>query len=327
MSSLRQFRTRAGLTQTQLAASSGVSRQLIGAVEAGRHLPRVDAALALATALGVEVTDLFPDRSGAVDVLTGSPPVSGSLVRAGRVGGTLVTTPVRAGRDGWGFADGIMEEGKFHPFDGSAAGFVVAGCEPGLEILETMLRSKGGGALAVPASSRSAVDALTAGRAHAAIAHGPHEPRSPTDVARFRFASWRVGIAAPPDADPGWFDRLLDESGPVVQREAGAAVQSALVEALPRRPVPGPVAASHLEAVQVGIHTGMAAVTIEPVAIAAGVAFQPLELHQVDLLVDRRFLDSPSVSAALSLLGSSRFLRRLGAFGGYDLSDHGTRVA
>ena len=315
------------MTQTQLAASSGVSRQLIGAVEAGRHLPRVDAALALATALGVEVTDLFSDSSGVVDVLSGMPPETGSLVRAGRVGRTLVTAPVRAGRHGWGFPDGIVEDGRLRPFDARAAGFVVAGCEPGLEILETMLRDQGGGALAVPASSRSAVAALTAGRAHAAIEHRPGEPTAHPDLARFRFATWRVGIAAPPDADPGWFERLLDESGPIVQREEGAAAQSALLEALPGGPVPGPVAGSHMEAVQVGAHTGMAAVTIEPVAIAAGVAFQPLETHHVDLLVVRRLLDTPSVSAALSLLGSAPFLHRLKALAGYDLGEHGTRVA
>ena len=315
------------MTQTQLAASSGVSRQLIGAVEAGRHLPRVDAALALATALGVDVTDLFSDNSGAVDVLTGMSTETGSLVRAGWVGRTLVTAPVRAGRHGWGFSDGIVEDGRLRPFDAGAVGFVVAGCEPGLEILETMLRDQGGGALAVPASSRSAVAALIAGRAHAAIEHGPGEPPPRVDLARFRFATWRVGIAAPPDPAPRWFDRLLEESGPIVQREEGAAAQSALLEALPWRPVTGPVARSHMEAVQVGSHTGLAAVTIEPVAIAAGVAFQPLETHHVDLLVDRRFLDSPAVSAALSLLGSARFLHRLRAFAGYDLGEHGTRVA
>jgi DNA-binding XRE family transcriptional regulator len=53
--SLRELREAAGLTQAELAARAGVSRQLVGAVEVGRHLPRVDAALALAAALNVDV--------------------------------------------------------------------------------------------------------------------------------------------------------------------------------------------------------------------------------------------------------------------------------
>lgn len=326
-SPLRAIRTRAGFTQTQLAAKSGVSRQLIGAAEAGRHLPRVDAALAIAGALGVDVTALFPVGIGAVDVRTGSSPEPGSIVRLGRVGDTEVTTPLRFGRDGWGHADGVVEDGNVSVFEATAPGFVVIGCEPGLEILESMLRQDGRGGLAITASTHSALESLAAGRAHAAIVHGSGESRPKDGVERLRFATWRVGIAAPPEARPGWLDRLLDGSGPIVQRESGAAAQSALMKAIPDRDIAGPVARSHVDAIQIGASTGMASVTIEPVALAAGLEFRALETHQVDLLVDNRWRDDPMVSSALTLMASPRFLRRLRAFGGYDLSDHGMRVA
>jgi DNA-binding XRE family transcriptional regulator len=325
--SLRQVRTGAGLTQGELAARSGVSRQLIGAVESGRHLPRVDAALAMATALGVDVADLFPTRSEAVDVVTGSAPAVGTMVRFGRVGDTMVTRPLRSGRDGWGVADGIMDQGNIRVFDVSGPGMVIVGCEPGLEILETMLRQEGAGALAVAASSRSAVEALSAGRAHAAIVHGSGESPPISGVERFRFATWRVGLSAPPEPAQDWFQRLLDGPAAIVQRETGAAAQEALLDAIPHLVPSGPVAGSHLEAVQIGIHTGMAALTIEPVAVAAGLEFRPLETHRVDLLVDPRWRHDPAVSSAMSVMGSSRFLGRLRAFGGYDLSEHGTKVA
>lgn len=326
-SSLRQFRTGAGLTQTELAGRSGVSRQLIGAVEAGRHLPRVDAALAIAAALGVEVAELFPAASGAIDVTTGAIPEPETMVRVGRVGDTMVTAPLRSGPDGWGIADGIAADARVRVFEANGPGIVVVGCEPGLEILETMLRRQGAGALAVAASSRSAVESLAAGRAHAAIVHGGRESDHPLDTERFRFATWRVGLAAPPDAGRDWFDKVSDGEAPVVQRESGAAAQTALLAAFPGLDRAGPVARSHLEAVQIGAHTGMASLTIEPVAVAAGLEFRPVETHQVDLLVGNRWRDDPVVSTAITLMGSSRFLSRLKAFGGYDLSEHGTKVA
>jgi transcriptional regulator with XRE-family HTH domain len=43
-------RERLGLTQARLAELSGVSRQMVSAVEANRHLPRVDAGQAMAAA-------------------------------------------------------------------------------------------------------------------------------------------------------------------------------------------------------------------------------------------------------------------------------------
>jgi DNA-binding transcriptional ArsR family regulator/DNA-binding XRE family transcriptional regulator len=53
-----------GLTQAQLAELAGVSRQLVGAVEADRHLPRVDAAVRLAAALSTTVEELLaPGRA------------------------------------------------------------------------------------------------------------------------------------------------------------------------------------------------------------------------------------------------------------------------
>ncbi|MBV9534199.1 MAG: helix-turn-helix transcriptional regulator, partial [Solirubrobacterales bacterium] len=56
---LRERRLQCGLSQTELAARAGVSRQLVAAVEAGRNTPAVDAALRLARALATTVEELF----------------------------------------------------------------------------------------------------------------------------------------------------------------------------------------------------------------------------------------------------------------------------
>ena len=58
-SGVRECRLSCGMTQAELAARAGVSRQLVAAVEAGRHAPAVDAALGIARALGTTVEDLF----------------------------------------------------------------------------------------------------------------------------------------------------------------------------------------------------------------------------------------------------------------------------
>lgn len=57
---LRRHRMAAGLTQDQLAQLSGVSQAQISQLEKDRWLPRVDALMALAKALGVPAAALLP---------------------------------------------------------------------------------------------------------------------------------------------------------------------------------------------------------------------------------------------------------------------------
>ena len=47
------------MTQSQLAESSGVSRQTISDIEIGKHEPTITGALLLARAMGVKVDNLF----------------------------------------------------------------------------------------------------------------------------------------------------------------------------------------------------------------------------------------------------------------------------
>ena len=332
MSNLRRFRKAAGLTQADLAGRAGVSRQLIGAVEAGRHLPRVDAALALAAALDIEVSRLFSSDEPAVDVVTGDMPAAGALVMVGRVGDRLVTAPARVGPDGWDVADAIMTGNELNIFEQTAPGFVVAGCEPGLEVVERILREHGMAGMAATASSAAAIDALAGGRVHAAVVHDAAvEARASDvdlDVARFVLTRWRVGLAAPTDASPDWVEQALSGRTPVVQREAGAGVQRAFETRLSGPgEIAGPRVASHFESARRGILTGLPAVTIEPAALAAGATFHPFETHDAQLWVDRRWVGEPAITAALEVVSGLRFQSRLRAIGGYDLTGCGTRVA
>ncbi|RYJ01776.1 MAG: XRE family transcriptional regulator, partial [Actinomycetales bacterium] len=104
-------------SQTELARRAGVTRQLVSAVEAGRHVPGVTAALALAQALGTSVEQLFgrPGPDSAVDVL-GAVQAVGTAVGVGRVGDRFVSAPRTFGADGpegWGVADAVVTDTGF----------------------------------------------------------------------------------------------------------------------------------------------------------------------------------------------------------------------
>jgi putative transcriptional regulator len=60
---VRLERTAVGLTQAELAAAVGVTRQTVVAVEAGDYAPSVYLALALASRLGSTVEALFGDEN------------------------------------------------------------------------------------------------------------------------------------------------------------------------------------------------------------------------------------------------------------------------
>jgi DNA-binding XRE family transcriptional regulator len=332
MLSLRAVRRAAGLTQSELAVRAGVSRQSIGAIEAGRHLPRVDAALALAAALDVEVEELFGSDHAPVDVLTGAVAADGVPVRIGRVGEQLVTSPARFDAQGWDVADGVVADGTLRSFGRLGRGLVVAGCEPGLEVLERLLREGGMGAVAVAGSSAAATAALESGRVHAAVVHGPVggtlTAARGVAVERFRLARWRVGLAAPYDAPPGWWDEALSGREPVVQREPGAGVQRTFEEAVEagRLPVPGPQVDTHLEAAQRSIIAGIPAVTIEPAALAVGAGFHPLDVHEAQLWVATEWSSDRVFTEALNVIVGRPFQARLAGVGGYDLTGSGSRI-
>ena len=66
-SHVREHRLRAGLTQEELAARIGVTRQTVLAIEKGNYTPSVVLALRLAAVLGTTVEGLFDLDNGGSD--------------------------------------------------------------------------------------------------------------------------------------------------------------------------------------------------------------------------------------------------------------------
>jgi DNA-binding XRE family transcriptional regulator len=328
---VRRRRAALGLSQADVAAVSGLSRQLIGTVETGRHVPNVGAALALARALETTVEDLFGSPAGGWEEVFGRPTAEGTPLHAARVGDRRVYAPVPNHGDagfGWQCADGVFRGGRVELLTGvEPEGFAVAGCDPALGLAASFLPQAGPGrVVAVAATSADAAEALDGGRLHAALIHGRPETISPptSDVARRSLGRWQVGVA-------GRAERAIDldliSSGraTVARLSSGAEAQKALERALPERPststIKGPIASGHLESARL-VSYGVAdfGVVMEPAARAYGLEFLPLEEHLVVLEVAEAWTDHPGGRALGDLFSSKDFARRLGTVGGYELS-------
>ena len=296
-SSLRARRLECALTQTELAARAGVSRQLIAAVEAGRNMPAVGAALRLAQALATTVEELFADTPQDVVAALGGRLRDGASLRIGRVADQLVAAELDdhgvAGA-AWAKPDGVLQGGDLRLFPGaSPAGAVLAGCDPAFGVAEAMLAGLGPRSLlAISAPTGVALRALGRDRVHAAVVHGLSDelPKPPIPVARWHVARWQVGLAVAPRHRGQSFEAVVRSNVPVAQRDREAASQQAFerarvaagVDPLPR----APLAKGHIDAARIAAIRECAAVTTEGAAQAFQLRFFALEEHVVEVWVE-----------------------------------------
>jgi DNA-binding XRE family transcriptional regulator len=336
-SRLRERRLECGLTQAEVAARAGVSRQLVAAVEAGHNAPAVDAALGLARALATTVEDLFSGGPDAIVAALGTDLAEGAPLKVGRVGDQLVAAELAdhgvAGA-GWAKPDGTIRDGRLRLFAGaSPRGLVLAGCDPALGVAEAMLEGLGPSSLlALSAATGTGLAALARGGIHAAVVHGPRGklPEPPVPVVRLHLARWQVGLGLAGRLRRRSLEALLVGRAPIAQRDPAAASQQALERAAARAgaapPPRGPVAGGHIEAARIAATLDCAAVTTEAAAGAFGLHFLALEEHVVQIWLAERWRDHPGVEALGTLLTGAAFTERIAQFGGYDLAGCGGLV-
>jgi DNA-binding XRE family transcriptional regulator len=334
---LRERRLQCGLSQTELAARAGVSRQLVAAVEAGRNTPSVDAALRLARTMATNVEELFAPSPPGVVAALGRRLRDRAAVRLGRVGDQLVAAELAdhgiAGA-AWAKPDAVSEHGRLRLFPGAnPAGTVIAGCDPAFGVAERMLEGLGPRSLlAISAPTDSALRALKRGRVHAAVVHGLTDalPTPPVPVNRWHVARWRVGLAVARGVPGRSLEAVLSRGVPIVQREPAAASQQAFDRARfaagSEMPSTGPIATGHLEAARLAATLGGAGVTNEAAARTFGLRFLALEDHTVELWAAGRWADHPGMGAIAELLNTTAFTERVGHYGGYDLTNCGEPV-
>ena len=332
---LRAYRRDAGWSQSELAERCGISRQTIGAIESGRHVPSVAAALAIAGALATTVEALFGPRDAPRSALTVSGEPSDGPVRVARVGDHLVAAPIAYGiaePEQWALADASLHAGRLSLFeDIGLDGLVVAGCDPALGILARMVeRTSAQRIVPVVASTGGALEALAAGRVHAVVVHAAvdRDLDPPCPVQRRHLARWQVGVASARASGVPSIDEIASRRLRVVQRDPGAGAQQAFVRALEDAgapgQLPGPVASGHLDSAR-RVHDGaVAGLTIEAAARSFDLRFVPLELHTVEVWLATRWVEHPAASRFIEMLHAPGFRRRLELIGGYDLTWCGT---
>lgn len=127
---LRQWRQRRGLSQAELAAQAGVTRQTVSGIENSSYGPTVAVALRLARALNCGLDDLFVSAApaGRVGATWGGrrPPNPGQLVHLVEVGGRWVAHPVWPAVDTVA-ADGVVAGSPFTGDPGSDWQTIAAG--------------------------------------------------------------------------------------------------------------------------------------------------------------------------------------------------------
>lgn len=259
---LGKLRRKRGFSAIHLAATVGVSRQTIYAMEAGTYVPNTAVALRLARALDTTVEEVFslprcvppPNlRSERAVLLPGSATVQeGQAVQLCRVEKRLIASapsPVP-----WCFpatdavvADKPGREGKtrvqiFQSEDDFTNRIRVAGCGPGISVLSRHVQSAGIELVLAHRNSSQALALLKEGCVHVAGTHLRDEASGESNlpaigrlfpknsVAVIAFAVWEEGILTA-RGNPKSVRGVEDFSRPdvsIVNREEGSGSRALL---------------------------------------------------------------------------------------------------
>jgi molybdate-binding protein/DNA-binding XRE family transcriptional regulator len=358
---VRPARLALGLSQGQLAARTGLTRQAISSIESGQYVPNTAVALTLARALHCTVEDLFalPETPADREIeLVGEAATGVRRLAVANVAGRWIGYPLAGGREiqqGFISADillppsGSWREAQYlTPPDRLDRTAVLLGCDPSLGILSAHLTGQSPDArlLWLSASSQAALDAVTAGEAHLAGTH-LRDPDSPTfNLFHARralaqtgglvveFARWEEGLVVPP-GNPKGLRSVADLTRThvrVVNRELGSGSRALLDELLERAGIPGAHVAgytrlvgSHMAAAAAVASGGAdAAITLRAAALALGLDFVALDEMRFDFVIPRPHLAHPTIARLLEVLQSATLRSELGALPGYDVAGMGT---
>lgn len=358
---LRATRVARGLSQQDLAARCGITRQSVGAIESGRYVPNTGVALALARALACRVEELFslPEEAPALPVEMAEP-ASGAAARlaVAAVRGRLVAHPLGAERElhgGFLAADAVLAGDPrrptaqlltpAHELERTA---LLLGCDPGLGVLGAHVerRNTDVRVRCLPVASRAALDQLRAGCAHVAGTHLADPARGVTNVPQarralaktggllVRFASWEQGLAVAPGNPKGirGVADLVRARLRFVNRDPGSGGRALLDDLLQAAGIAPEqvsgyerVVTNHVAAAAAVAAGGAdAAVSLRATAEAFGLAFVPLAAADFDLAIPADQAAHPAVATLLDVLNGDALRRDLRGLAGYDVSQTGT---
>ena len=337
---VRDRRTRLGWTQDELARRSGLSRTGIGAIESGRLVPSTAAALALASAIGCRVEDLFRIPRGGPSGAAWAWPPRREPWRFWRaeVGGRAWLYPVEATTLGAIPHDGV-HQGPSPPDPtrpDAPDTLVIASCDPAVGLLaDELARSSGIRLIALPRSSRAALGLLGAGLVHAAGVHlgrvdepGANEAAVVDAVgpgsSLLRVARWEEGVASSPGLGLGSVGQAIGSRLRWVGREPGSGARQCLDELLAGQPTPRRRASDH-RGVAEAIRSGWAdvGVCLRLAGEDAGLDFLGVREEAYDLCFPDSSRDDRRIRALIEVVRSRPYIRQLGELPGYDSSEAG----
>jgi molybdate-binding protein/transcriptional regulator with XRE-family HTH domain len=346
VSHIRAARLQQGLSQAELAAAIGLSRQALSSLEAGRAVPRTDVALGLARALGTTVEALFSPTAAPPRVqarvskrLAMDTRVLLANVNEGWVAHCLGRASLQPG-------DGVIRACSpsratiepLGPLERARERLVVMGCAPALGLLSARLSDARVPVAWLQGTSPEALQALERGEVHIAGIHlrdgevnvREVERRFKRSAVLVTFASWEQGLVVAKGNPLGLrtVDDLRRPRVRLVRREPGAGA-TRLLEQLGGaglRPT-GPLARGHLEVAEaVSLGAADAGVAIRAAAIAYELDFLPLSAERFDLVIPRALKGDARVERLIDELSSGSFRRELDAVGGYETRDSGRLI-
>jgi len=351
---VRHFRQAQGWSQGELAARAGISRTAVSAIEGGRLVPSVAAALALARTLGCTVEDLFetpaasaPSPRWAWEPATAGPAHNASRFWLAEVTGHQWLYPAETTCQGVLAHDGVAPvaaAGKAPPQwlpdplarHTAAETLVLAGCDPAASLLSAEYQRRTPfRMLPLARSSRQALELLKAGLVHVAGIHlGPANSAGNEHAVRqslgpgfqlLRLADWEQGVALAPQTKRPRLQALLRSKLRWVAREPGSGARQCLDE-LFERPRPWRRVAADHRTVAAAIRSGWAdaGVCIRLVSEEAGLGFLPIRWEGYDLCYPRSLENDPRLAALVTLIRSPGWRELLGAVPGYQVKQTGT---
>lgn len=356
---LKQIRTRQGMSQQDLAALAGVTRQTISGVESDLYAPSAMVALKIARALGCRVEDLFWLDDDMPDVTARPagdfPPEGRVRLMAARVGGQWVAHPlagpeafrselIPADGEGELTADGSVRVRLLDDPASLGATVIVAGCSPALSLWCQAAQRWHPGLRAhwIFANSMAGLERLKRCEVHAAGVH-LYDPASGEynlpfvrqvlpgqSVALINLGLWEEGLVV----QPGNPKRLaaaadLAQAGVrLINRETGAGSRMLLDRLLADAGVPDGAVSGYADEAygHVPVAQAVAAgradcgVTTAAMASAYGLGFVPWQQVRYDMAVPRAYLEEAPVREFFGALSHRRVRLQLEALGGYDTS-------
>jgi len=361
-------RQKRGLSVAILAAQIGVKRQTIYAIEAGSYIPNTLIALKLAQVLETSVEELFaidprpltPLHYEQVHLLQHQKSLlqPGQPLRLCRVGRRLIGVRASTISGGLPAADALLLEASsrqataqpFNSEDDYGKRLLVAGCDPGMDVLARQMNRYSDVQLVLAScSSSQALHWLKEKTIHVAGTHLRDDASGELNLPVVKklfprggyrvmtFAGWEQGLVVA-RGNPKRIRQVADLVRPdlnFINREPGAGSRF-LLDSLLRKQGVVSTAVHGYERIAYGhmpaawhVHSGEAdcCIAVRAAAQVFGLGFVPLVTERYDLIVPESHLDLQTVRIMLDVMSRSSLKRELEALGGYDTSQTGRVVA